>query len=196
MKQQEVFKKIGTILKELNDQYDYLGNTENQLNDLELELFVANTHFLAEHSTVLRKLNLQNAPASVVPIAIGTEAPVKKPEEKYFEPVVQALNPAAETKPEPETPAKQVEAVHSIKETQPHIDLAANGADDDFSYIRHEPEIIKHELVLDESQNWEDEDDPGFEIEEVAEIEEKKPEVPPVKAVKPQPVKEIPLKSR
>ena len=187
MKQQEVFKKIGSILKELNDQYDYLENTENQLNDLELELFVANAHFLAEHATVLQKLNLQNAPTSTV-----TEVPVKKAEEKYFEPVVQPLTPAAETKPEPEAPAKPVEAVHSIKEPPPHIDLAANGADDNFSYLRHEPEIIKHELILDETQNWDDDDDPGFEIEEVAEIEDKKPEAPPVKTVKPEPVKEIP----
>ena len=117
MKQQEVFKKIGTILKELNDQYDYLDHTESQINDLELELFVANTHFLAEHSVVLRKLNLQNAPTTIA------EVPVKKAEEKYFEPVVQALSPAAETKPEPEIPAKPVEAVHSIKEPPPHIDL-------------------------------------------------------------------------
>ncbi|HZX57614.1 MAG TPA: hypothetical protein VFE54_02770 [Mucilaginibacter sp.] len=192
MKQQEVFKKIGTILKELNDQYNYLENTENQLNDLELELFVANTHFLAEHAAVLRKLNLQNAPASVIPIAIGTEVPVKKTEEKYFEPVVQAPTPAAEAKPETEAPAKPAKAAHSITEPPPQIDLAANGADDDFSYLRHEPEIIKHELILDESQNWDEEDDPGFEIDEVAEIEEKTPEVAPVKAVKPEPVKEIP----
>ncbi len=178
MKQQEVFKKIGTILKELNDQYDYLGNTENELNDLELELFVANAHFLAEHSGVLRKLNAQNiTPPTIV------EVPVKKPDEKYFEPVVQPLNPAAETKPEPK-------ATHSIEEPPPHIDLSANGADDDFSYVRREPEIIKHELVLDESHNWEDEDDPGFEIEET--VEEETPKTPPVKAAKPEPVKEAP----
>jgi hypothetical protein len=169
MKQQEVFKKIGTILKELNDQYDYLGNTENELNDLELELFVANAHFLAEHSAVLRKLNAQNSPAPGI-----VELPVKKTEEKYFEPVVQPLTPVAETKPEPE-------ATHSIEEPPPHIDLGGHGADDDFHYMRPEPEIIKHELVLDESQNWDDEDDAGFEIEEVAE-EAPKPE--PVKAAK------------
>jgi len=174
MKQQEVFKKIGTILKELNDQYDYLDNTENQINDLELELFVANTHFLAEHSAVLRKLNAQNVISPTI-----VEVPVKKPEEKYFEPVVQPLNPVAETKPE---------ATRSIEEPPPHIDLGGSGADDDFSYLRHEPEIIKHELILDESHNWEDEDDVGFEIEETAEEEAPKPE--PVKAAKPEPVKE------
>jgi hypothetical protein len=176
MKQQEVFKKIGTILKELNDQYNYLDNTENQVNDLELELFVANTHFLADHSEVLRKLNLQNTSAATT----VTEVPVQKPAEKYFEPVLHPLKPAAETRPEPE-------ATHSIEEPPAHIDLGGTGADDDFHYMRPEPEIIKHELVLDESQNWDDEDDAGFEIEETTK-EAPKPE--PVKAAKPDPVKE------
>ncbi|MFI5160379.1 MAG: hypothetical protein ACHQHN_03840 [Sphingobacteriales bacterium] len=180
MKQQEVFKKIGTILTELNDQYDYLQNTENQHNDLELELFVANTHFLADHSDVLRKLNMQNAPAATI-----TEVPVKKPEEKYFEPVVHPIPPVAESKPE--QPVK-AEKTNSIEEPPAHIDLGGTGADDDFHYMRPEPEIIKHELVLDESHSWDDEDDPGFEIEETT--EEEAPKVEPVKAAKPEPVKE------
>ncbi len=59
MKQQEVFKKTGAIIKELNEQYEYLQSTADNLNDLELELFVANTHFLKDHAEILRKLNLQ-----------------------------------------------------------------------------------------------------------------------------------------
>jgi len=188
MKQQEVFKKIGTILKELNDQYQYLGDTETQLNDLELELFVANAHFLADHAGVLRKLNTQNI-AAATPAAVAIELPVKKQEEKYFEPLVQHENVAEEEiKLEPE-----IEATHSIEEPPPHIDLGGYGADDDFSYIRQEPEIIKHELVLDESEVWEDEDDPGFEIEEVADIEEPTPKASPVKTHKTEPVKEVPV---
>jgi hypothetical protein len=180
MKQQEVFKKIGTILKELNDQYEYLGDSENQLNDLELELFVANAHFLADHSQVLRKLNQQNLSTPEV-----KEQPAKEPEEKYFEPVVQQV-----TQVDPGEPAKpaEIEVINSIEEEPPHIDLGVGGADDDFSYIRHEPEIIKHELVLDESQNWDDEDDKGFEIEEVADEAE---QAPIIKAEEPEPVKEI-----
>ena len=79
MKQQEVFKKIGTIIKELNEQYDYLDKTEGSLNDLELELFVANAHFLADHSEVLKKLNLQSLQAQV-----KTPEPEPKKEEKYL----------------------------------------------------------------------------------------------------------------
>jgi hypothetical protein len=163
MKQQEIFKKIGNILKELNEQYEYLGSVDSQqLNDLELELFVANAHFLSEHSEVLRKLNQQN----LSPAPVTKQEPQKKPAEKYFEPVVQ------QAKPEPVVPAKPVEPEPEELEDNPvpHVDLTANGADDDFSVVRREePGVIKHELILDESQNWEDEEDTGFEIEEAPE---------------------------
>jgi hypothetical protein len=59
MKQKDVFKKIGGIIQELSDQYDYLKTTQEDLNDLELELFAANAHFLADHIEILCKLNLQ-----------------------------------------------------------------------------------------------------------------------------------------
>ena len=169
MKQQEIFKKVGTILHELNDQYEYLGNSDVQLNDLELELFVANAHFLAEHSEVLRKLNAQNQPPAV-PAVPALPEPPKKQEERYFEPVVQQASP----EPEPIAPPNPAEPKPAKSEDKPvpHIDLAANGADDDFSVMRREePEVIKHELVLDESEIWEDEDDTGFEISDVSEVE-------------------------
>jgi len=63
MKQQEVFKKIGIIIKELSDQYEYLKTIDGQLNELELELFIANSHFLTDHVVILNKLNSQLSPA-------------------------------------------------------------------------------------------------------------------------------------
>lgn len=59
MKQQEILKKIGSILKELNEQYDYLQAEEAHTNDLELELFAANAKFLTDHTEILRKVNAQ-----------------------------------------------------------------------------------------------------------------------------------------
>jgi hypothetical protein len=187
MKQQEVFKKIGTILKELNDQYDYLsGDHEGHLNDLELELFVANAHFLSNHSEVLRKLSQQNTPPPVTPPAIVTGEPAKKADEHFFEPVVQHI------KPEPEPVQTPVEETQVEDKPVPQIDLAANGADDDFSAVRREePEVIRHELELSEADVWEDEDDTGFEIDEPLAYEEEIPEKPPVK--EPEPVKETPV---
>lgn len=119
MKQKEVFNKIGGIIKELNDQYQYLQADPENLHDLELELFVANTHFLADHAEVLRKINKQNIPAEK-PVeekpaeekSVAERAPSH--EEVFFEPVIR--------QPEPE------------------------------------PEIIKHELEVDES--WEDDVEP------------------------------------
>jgi hypothetical protein len=60
MKQQEILRKIGNILKELNEQYDYLHAEETHLNDLELELFAANAKFLTDHTEILRKINAQS----------------------------------------------------------------------------------------------------------------------------------------
>ncbi|HEX3387125.1 MAG TPA: hypothetical protein VHS53_18125 [Mucilaginibacter sp.] len=165
MKQQEVFKKIGSIMKELNEQYEYLKETGSDLNDLELELFVANAHFLSEHSEVLRKLNLQNNPQLTVP-----QEPAKKPEEKFFEPVVQKLKPETEEKP--------VEDNEVEDKPVPHIDLTANGADDDFSVMRKdEPPVIRHELELNEADITEDED----ELDEPVKHEEKPKSPPQVK---------------
>src|ERR1700754_2050897 len=94
MKQKEVFKKIGGIIQELSEQYDYLQTTVDNLNDLELELFVANAHFLTDHIEILCKLNLQNRPKRPA---------VEKPEpttyqQKFFEPVVQQMKPGADLK--------------------------------------------------------------------------------------------------
>jgi hypothetical protein len=182
MKQQEVFKKIGIIIKELNDQYNYLVENESELNDLELELFVANARFLADHSEVLQKLNLQNTPPrKFVPVT----------EEKYFEPVVQQVQPSAETQPikqqtitalPPDTPAEPIvesSLINADENPVPHIDLRGDDTATDYSYIRREePGIIRHELTLDDIPNWDKEDEePEEPIEEIIEPEEEVTEI-------------------
>ena len=187
MKQQDVFKKIGIIIKELNEQYDYLVKTENELNDLELELFVANAHFLAEHSEVLRKLNLQNASSPII-------TPVYT--EKYFEPVVQQLPPPVEmqtandeitTSLPPDTSAKPIGTTLTNSDTDenpvPHIDLRGDDTGADYSYIRHE-------LILDDIPNREEEDD-EVAGEEASHPEEEIIEKPPVEVAKNEPVTPI-----
>ncbi|SEO75810.1 hypothetical protein SAMN05192574_11274 [Mucilaginibacter gossypiicola] len=110
MKQMDVFKKIGGILKELNDQYDYLSADPSELNELELELFVANAHFLKDHAEILRRINeraVTPAPVTEKPEPVAGQpkpvtpaippAPVTPPpakeealyEQRFFEPVVQ-----------------------------------------------------------------------------------------------------------
>ncbi|WP_367865570.1 hypothetical protein [Pedobacter sp. WC2423] len=62
MNQEDIFKKIGQILSELNDQYQYLAQNPRELNELELELFLANASFLADHVNIIKKINSGTAP--------------------------------------------------------------------------------------------------------------------------------------
>ncbi|PTQ99226.1 hypothetical protein C8P68_10242 [Mucilaginibacter yixingensis] len=116
MKQQDVFKKIGGIINEINDQYDYLATTNGQFNDLELELLVANAHFLSDYIEVLRKVISQEeaqhkADQTVLPPHVVTtqvEAKkevdeVKKVEEVKEEPkpVIPVATPVATPAPLP-----------------------------------------------------------------------------------------------
>jgi len=169
MKQQEVFKKIGIIIKELNDQYEYLKTIEGPLNELELELFLANSHFLGDHVVILSKLNAQN----ITPTKIEEKQALKPVEQhtlNFFEPLVQA--PANFTRPtENVKPVIQDAPV-------PEIDLGLSANEESFLPERsEEPETIRHELILDET-DWDDED------EELKDITDDEIEIPPVPEVK------------
>jgi len=110
MKQQEVFKKIGVIIKELSDQYEYLKTIDGQLNELELELFIANSHFLTDHVVILNKLNAKLVPAPE-PI-IEEKAPIVEP----VKPVAEELPPLIEA-PEP-----VIEIVDTTEKWEPLIE--------------------------------------------------------------------------
>ncbi|MDN3586346.1 hypothetical protein QWY86_06690 [Pedobacter aquatilis] len=57
MNQRDIFRKVGSILTELNEQYEFLARNPEKLNHLEVELFLANADFLADHVRVVKKLN-------------------------------------------------------------------------------------------------------------------------------------------
>jgi hypothetical protein len=63
MDKKEIFRKVGDIIHELNDQYQHLSKTPGNLNELEIELFVANANFLADHLKIIQKLNAAEASA-------------------------------------------------------------------------------------------------------------------------------------
>ncbi|MFI5140595.1 MAG: hypothetical protein ACHQIM_22450 [Sphingobacteriales bacterium] len=155
MKQKEVFKKIGDIIKELSDQYEYLKTVPDDLNDLELELFVSNAHFLTDHIEILSKLNLQNVRIKKAP----AEKKETAYEHKYFEPVVQQMKPAAGITGEKlEKPAaKPVEMVFT-KEDDKQEQPVVQGNQETEKPVNAEPETIRHELILDDSQNWDDDE--------------------------------------
>jgi len=173
MKQQEVFKKIGGILKELNEQYAYLQTAEEPLNDLELELFLANSHFLTDHLLILSKLNSQTKT-----VTKSAEKPEQLHEEKYFEPLVQPFTSTGKHVHETShTTDNSFELNPENDKPVPQINLESS-AGDSYSFIREEPETIRHELILDEA-DWEDEDEP---YETVADklADEEEIEIPPV----------------
>jgi hypothetical protein len=55
MNQEDLLKKTGNILKELQEQYQYLAQDPKNLSELELELFLANADFLSDHVQILKK---------------------------------------------------------------------------------------------------------------------------------------------
>jgi hypothetical protein len=64
MNQEDLFKKIGHILSELQEQYQYIAEHPQNLNGLEVELMLSNANFLTDHIQIVRKtLNHQELKA-------------------------------------------------------------------------------------------------------------------------------------
>ncbi len=67
----EIFRKIGAILAELNEQHEYITRHPESLNALELELFAANAEFLTENARILRRFceseSAHTKPAALLP---------------------------------------------------------------------------------------------------------------------------------
>ena len=57
MKQEDLLKKTGAILNELQEQYQFMLADPQQISELELELFLANANFLSEHVQILKKIS-------------------------------------------------------------------------------------------------------------------------------------------
>ena len=98
MNQEDIFKKIGQILSELNDQYQYLAQNPQELNDLELELFLANSNFLSDHVQIIRKINSKNVQKilpehteihKVVPAIEVSVTPVEEKHTEVDKPIVE-----------------------------------------------------------------------------------------------------------
>lgn len=174
MKQQEIVKKIGVILKELQEQYQFIEQTQEPINDLELELFVANGHFLTDHIEILRKVNEQVLKAQTV------KQIVKKStiSEKFFEPVIQPVRIAPEKKETPvpytefenaeepvnEPTAEIREVEFELPAAQPAIEAheepapEAPVAEEPAQPAPEEP-VIKHELILDDVDYLDDDEE-------------------------------------
>jgi len=182
MKQKDVFKKIGEIIEELSDQYEYL-KTVDELNELELELFVSNAHFLTDHIEILCKLNLQNSKVKRPPV----EKPETTYQQKYFEPVVQQMKhsagiteeeparpPFKSFEPEPAKIDSETEQPIPAKDDQPEAFVSLEPIAVPEPEIIKEPELIRHELVLDEAEILYEDENTGIENDAPAEVKKTK----------------------
>jgi len=163
MKQQEVFKKIGGIINELKEQYEYLESVNNAFNDLELELLAANSQFLTDHIEVLRKLNrqLENNTQNTAPAVAPPVSEDKKPEPSFFEPEAESTSEGnfyEPTEPGPETQTFEFD-VPRRDETQAKDEAIDDNTQEEVAEPTTQPEVIKHELSLDDIGNDWDEDD-------------------------------------
>ncbi|TCC95771.1 hypothetical protein FBD94_12200 [Pedobacter hiemivivus] len=145
MNQEDIFKKVGQILIELQDQYEFLARNPSQLNELELELFLANANFLSDHVQIVRKIN-SNKAVKAIPAHTEDQSPVVaqvvviKESEVAKEPEV-AKAPEIAKEPElvkePELPKEK-----TLEELEAEY-AAANEEE-----IAEEPEPLKFEFLL------------------------------------------------
>lgn len=94
MNQEDIFKKVGQILNELQDQYDFLAQNPGQLNELELELFLANANFLSDHVQIVKKIN-SNRPQRAIAEHIAEEPAGPEITVVHEEPTARIAEPAA-----------------------------------------------------------------------------------------------------
>jgi hypothetical protein len=73
MNQEDLFKKIGHILSELQEQYQYIAEHPQKLNELEVELMLSNANFLTDHIQIVRK-TLHHQEPKVLPQHTETSA--------------------------------------------------------------------------------------------------------------------------
>lgn len=106
MNQEDLFKKLGLILNELNEQYQFLAENPQQLSELELELFQANANFLADHVQIIKKINLNQQPPLILAPA-NEEANSTKELSSYTEDDIQEES--------------QVEAITFSNETEENV---------------------------------------------------------------------------
>lgn len=137
MNQEDIFKKVGQILNELQDQYEFLAQNPKQLNELELELFLANANFLSDHVQIVRKIN-NNKVLKAIPEHTETPAEINSPVEVVKE----------------EIPAPQVaEIVAEAEEfqVQEHEASLAEEVTEEIETVEEVTEPLKFEFILSDT---------------------------------------------
>lgn len=153
MNKTEIFNKIGAIVTEIHEQYSYLSEHPDNMNDLELELFLANSKFLTGHIEVFQKLN--RAPATEKAVAEKTESSTPPVDPKTPEAItdVESAQPEQEAMVEANEP-KQVEKPEQENITRHMLDAEAvedePSQDEPEATAPAEPQQIKEEPTKQE----------------------------------------------
>lgn len=147
MNQEGIFKKVGQILNELQDQYDFLARNPGQLNDLELELFLANANFLSDHVQIVKKFN-SNKPLEISEHtedeSVETVA-TEQVEMKVAEPVEEEL------KMEKGKTLEELEAEYASV-YEPKVEESAEEVVEKEAEEESRPETLKFEFLMDHKE--------------------------------------------
>ena len=130
MNQQDIFRKIGSILNELNEQYEFLSLNPEILNELEVELFLANADFLADHVRIIKKLN--------------TLSVAKQPSETDSGFLLEEQN----TIILPDKNNQQADAVHQPNQLE---EIATAEEEEERIDVMPEEEIVENEILQEET---------------------------------------------
>jgi hypothetical protein len=116
MNQEDLLKKTGSILKELQEQFEFLTNNAQRISELELELFLANANFLTDHIQILRKLTNSKTQKSLpehTPVHVSElqePAPVKVYDDLF--------------KPDNDSPTFEFIVNEKLKQSAPELPVA------------------------------------------------------------------------
>jgi len=58
---EEIIEKVGVLLKELTDKFEYISSSGKEVHPLEFQLFEINAAYFAEHTNLLRKFEEEEA---------------------------------------------------------------------------------------------------------------------------------------
>ena len=146
-----IFKKIGYILNELQDQYQFLSENPEQLSELELELFLANANFLTDHVQIVKKLT-SNPPIKELPEASHEDevSKIHSFQEKITPPAFEPEKIAEHfpiEEPVAEDNAPTFEFVLNDRSPEEAIDLAEVVADN-----HHEEQVDYNEPLLSDTE--------------------------------------------
>lgn len=153
MNQQDIFRKIGSILTELNEQYQFLAKNAENLNELEMELFLANADFLSDHVRIAQKLNTLTPPVPSV------ESDANFLLEEHNTIVLPEVTQSSTAEEEPLKPST-LEEFATAQEEEERVDIESEEE-------RIEDEIIHQEAaekILEKDFFKPDQDDHSFEF--------------------------------